>query len=156
MDPIAVADAIAAEAHAGQVDKAGMPYLGHVRRVASYVNPANTDAVVAALLHDVIEDTGITAAELRDRGIAPAAIDAIALLTRRSDRPTAEYYQRISEHPTAREVKLADLADNTDPDRLARLPESDRQRLTQKYGGAYAALGADFDDGARRRSLTAQ
>ncbi len=156
MDPIAMADAIAAEAQAGQADKAGMPYVGDVRRVASYVDPANTDAAAAALLYDVIEDTGINAAELRDRGIAPAAIDAIELLTRRSDQPSATYYQRISEHPTAREVKLADLADNTDPDRLATLPESDRARLTQKYGGAYAALGADFDDGARRRSRAAQ
>jgi (p)ppGpp synthase/HD superfamily hydrolase len=156
MDPITTADAIAAEAHAGQVDKAGMPYVGHVRRVASYVDPADTDAVVAALLHDVIEDTGIDAAELRDRGVAPAAIDAIELLTRRSDQPSASYYQRISEHPTAREVKLADLADNTDPDRLATLPESDRARLTQKYAGAYAALGADFDDGTRRGSRAAQ
>jgi (p)ppGpp synthase/HD superfamily hydrolase len=156
MDPITTADAIAAEALAGQVEKAGMPYVGHVRRVASYVDPADTDAVVAALLHDVIEDTGIDAAELRDRGVAPAAIDAIKLLTRRSDQPTASYYQRISDHPTAREVKLADLADNTDPSRLATLPESDRARLTQKYGGAYAALGADFDDGVRRRSRAAQ
>ncbi|BBY19867.1 hypothetical protein MSTO_00720 [Mycobacterium stomatepiae] len=102
MDPIAVADAIAAEAHAGQVDKAGMPYVGHVRRVASYVDPANTDAVVAALLHDVIEDTAIDAAELAERGIPAQAIDAIELLTRRDDQPSATYYQRISEHPTAR------------------------------------------------------
>jgi (p)ppGpp synthase/HD superfamily hydrolase len=156
LDLIATADAIAAEAHTGQVDKAGMPYVGHVRRVASYVDPANTDAVVAALLHDVIEDTGIDAAKLAERGIPAQAIEAIELLTRRDDQPSATYYQRISEHPTAREVKLADLADNTDPDRLANLSESDRARLTQKYGGAYAALGADFDDGARRRSRAAQ
>ncbi|GBG37333.1 HD domain-containing protein [Mycobacterium montefiorense] len=156
MDPIATADAIAAEAHAGQVDKAGMPYVGHVRRVASYVDPANTDAVVAALLHDLIEDTGIDAAELTNRGISQAAIDAIELLTRRDDQPSATYYQRINEHPTAREVKLADLADNTDPERLANLAESDRARLTNKYVGAYAALGADFDDGDRRRSRAAQ
>ncbi|WP_232073850.1 hypothetical protein [Mycobacterium stomatepiae] len=51
---------------------------------------------------------------------------------------------------------LADLADNTDPDRLATLPESDRARLTQKYAGAYAALDADFDDGVRRRARAAQ
>ncbi|MEZ0350696.1 HD domain-containing protein [Mycobacterium sp. pR1184] len=151
-----MADAIAAEAHAGQVDKAGMPYIGHVRRVASYVDPTNTDAVVAALLHDVIEDTDIDATALSDRGIPQAAIDAIELLTRRSDRPPAEYYQQINDHPIAREVKLADLADNTDPDRMATLTESDRARLTQKYGGAYAALGADFEDGARRRARAAQ
>nr|BBX76220.1 hypothetical protein MFLOJ_00070 [Mycobacterium florentinum] len=101
VDHIATADAIAAAAHAGQVDKAGMPYIGHVRRVASYVDPANTDAVVAALLHDVIEDTGLTAADLAERGIPQAAIDAIELLTRRDDQPSADYYRRISAHPTA-------------------------------------------------------
>jgi len=152
MDHIATADAIAARAHASQVDKAGMPYVGHVRRVASYVDPTNADAVVAALLHDVIEDSGITAAELADRGIPAAAIDAVERLTRRSDQPSASYYQRIGDHPIAREVKLADLADNTDPERMATLSEADRTRLTRKYANAYAALGADFDDGARRRS----
>jgi (p)ppGpp synthase/HD superfamily hydrolase len=152
MDPIATADAIAAEAHADQVDKAGNPYVGHVRRVASYVDPANADAVVAALLHDTIEDTGITAAELGDRGISAQAIEAVELLTRRKEQPTAEYYQLIRDHPIAREVKLADLADNTDPVRLARLSESDQERLTRKYTNAYEELGADFDDGSRRRA----
>lgn len=69
-------------------------------------------------------------------GIAAAAVGAVRRLT-------------------AREVKLADLADNTDPDRLATLTESDRARLTEKYGDAYAALGVDFNDGARRRSHAA-
>lgn len=87
--------------------------------------------------------------------VGASAIDAIELLTRRDDQPSATYYQRIRDHPTAREVKLADLADNTDPDRLATLSDADRARLTQKYGGAYAALGADFNDGARRRSRAA-
>lgn len=152
MDPIATADAIAAAAHAGQVDKAGKPYVGHVRRVASYADPANTDAVVAALLHDTIEDTDITAAELADRGISAEAIAAVELLTRRTDQPPAEYYRLIRDHPIAREVKLADLADNTDPARLATLSESDQERLTRKYANAYEALGADFDDGNRRRA----
>jgi (p)ppGpp synthase/HD superfamily hydrolase len=152
MNFIATADAIAASAHAGQVDKAGKPYVGHVRRVASYVDPGNTDAVVAALLHDVIEDTGITAAELADRGIPALAIEAVELLSRRKDQPPAEYYQLIRDHAIAREVKLADLADNTDPARLATLSEADQERLTRKYANAYEALGADFNDGNRRRS----
>jgi hypothetical protein len=149
---IAAADALAAAAHAGQVDKAGNPYVGHVRRVASYVDPANTDAVVAALLHDVIEDTGLTAAELASRGVAARAIEAVELLTRREDQPPAEYYQLIRDQPIAREVKLADLADNTDPARLATLSAPDQERLTRKYANAYEALGADFDDGNRRRA----
>jgi (p)ppGpp synthase/HD superfamily hydrolase len=152
MDSITTADAIAAAAHADQVDKAGMPYVGHVRRVASYVNPGIPAAVAAALLHDVIEDTDMTSAELAGRGIPTEAIEAVELLTRRADEPPAEYYRRISDHPIAREVKLADLADNTDPARLATLNESDRARLTRKYADAYRALGADFDDGTRRRS----
>jgi (p)ppGpp synthase/HD superfamily hydrolase len=118
VDPIATADAIAAEAHASQVDKAGQPYVGHVRRVASYVDPADTEARVAALLHDVIEDCGITAAELADQGIPAESIDAVELLTRRAEVASADYYQRIRDHPA----------------------------------DAYQALGADFDDGARRRS----
>jgi (p)ppGpp synthase/HD superfamily hydrolase len=152
VETIAIADAIAAQAHADQVDKAGMPYVGHVRRVASYVNPTNTDAVVAALLHDVIEDAGITAAELADRGIPTGAIEAVELLTRRPEVASADYYQRIRDHPVAREVKLADLADNTDHERLANLSEPDRARLARKYADAYRALGADFDDGTQRRS----
>jgi (p)ppGpp synthase/HD superfamily hydrolase len=152
VDHIATADAIASAAHASQVDKAGMPYVGHVRRVASYVDPSNADAVVAALLHDVIEDSGITAAELADRGVPAVAIEAVDLLTRRANVSPADYYQRIRDHPIAREVKLADLADNTDPGRLATLGEPDRARLTRKYAVAYQALGADFDDGAQRRS----
>ena len=155
MDHIATADAIAATAHASQVDKAGKPYVGHVRRVASYVDQTNTDAVVAALLHDVMEDAGITAADLADRGVPAQAIEAVELLTRRRDQKPAEYYQRIRDHPIAREVKLADLADNTDPTRLAVLSESDRARLTRKYAGAYRALGAHPDDGTRRRSQVA-
>jgi (p)ppGpp synthase/HD superfamily hydrolase len=152
VDHIATADAIASAAHASQVDKAGMPYVGHVRRVASYVDPTNTDAEVAALLHDVIEDAGITAADLADRGIPVAAIQAVELLTRRAEVSPADYYRRIRDHPIAREVKLADLADNTDPGRLAALSEADRTRLIHKYANAYEALGADFDDGLRRRS----
>lgn len=155
MDHIAIADAIAAAAHTSQVDKAGNPYVGHVRRVASYVDKANTDALVAGLLHDVIEDAGITAADLADQGVPARAIEAVELLTRREGQKPAEYYQRIRDHPIAREVKLADLADNTDPTRLAALSESDRARLTRKYADAYQALGADPDDGTRRRSQAA-
>lgn len=69
MGPIALAGAIAAGAHVGQIDKAGLPRNGHARRAAFYVDSANTDAVVVALLHDVIENTNINATELTDRGI---------------------------------------------------------------------------------------
>jgi (p)ppGpp synthase/HD superfamily hydrolase len=148
----ALAAQVADSAHAGQRDKAGQPYIGHVRRVATYVDPHDANAVAAALLHDTIEDTPITTADLAARGIPAEVIEAVELLTRRDDQSPDDYYQQIRQHRLAREVKLADLADNTDPDRLAMLPETHRARLLRKYANAYQALGADPDDGHRRRA----
>jgi len=102
-------------------------------------------------LHDSIEDTSLSAQDLVEHGIPADAVKAIELLTRRPEQTPEDYYQAISEHPLAREVKLADLADNSDPGRLALLPESLRARLTQKYAAAYRALGASVDDGYQRR-----
>ncbi|WP_413467224.1 HD domain-containing protein [Mycolicibacterium sp. 120270] len=148
-----LAAGIADSAHAGQRDKAGQPYIGHVRRVASYIDdPHDTAAVAAALLHDTLEDTPITAADLADRGIPAQVIAAVELLTRRENQSPADYYAQIRQHRIAREVKLADLADNTDPDRLAMLPETRRTRLLHKYANAYRALGANPADGHRRRA----
>jgi len=143
---------LAERAHTDQFDKAGLPYIGHLERVASYVDPTNPLALTAALLHDSIEDTSLTAQDLLEYGIPTAAIEAIELLTHRSEQSPEDYYQAISEHPLAREVKLADLADNSDPGRLALLPDSLRVRLTRKYLAAYRALGANVDDGDQRRA----
>lgn len=147
----ALAAGIAEKAHAGQVDKAGRPYVEHVRRVAAYVDPTDADAIAAALLHDTLEDTETTPADLAAAGIARPVIDAVVLLTRRSDLSTADYYARIHCDRLAREVKLADLADNTDPARLQLLEPAARERLRRKYRHAYQALGSAEADGERRR-----
>ena len=143
---------LAERAHAGQLDKAGQPYIGHLERVASYVDPTDPLAVTAAFLHDSVEDTSLSTQDLLDHGIPADAVEVIELLTRRPEQTPEDYYQAISEHPLAREVKLADLADNSDPGRLALLPDSLRDRLTQKYAAAYRALGASVDDGDQRRA----
>lgn len=149
---ISASAAICERAHAGQFDKEGRPYVEHVRRVASYVDPDRSASVhAAALLHDVLEDSSLTVADLANEGIPPDVLEIVLLLTRRRDVADANYYRRIRAHVDALEVKLADLADNTDPGRLAQLGPADRARLTQKYGAAYAALGVDPTDGARRR-----
>lgn len=136
---IAKADDIARRAHLGQVDKLGRPYIAHPRRVAGRVGTA--EAKAAALLHDVIEDSPITAADLLAEGIPQSVVDCVILLTRRDDVPEADYYRAIDVHPLARVVKLADLADNSDPARLAQLAEPTRSELRAKYGRAYTALG---------------
>ena len=132
---VARAEAIARAAHDGQVDKAGMPYADHPARVAARCAP-DEEAMAAAWLHDVLEDTDVSAAQLRAHGIPDAVIAAVESLTRRHDEQADDYYARVAANPLALKVKRADLADNSDPSRLAALALQDRalaERLRAKY-----------------------
>lgn len=105
---------IACEAHAGQVDKAGEPYIFHVMRVAMAVEGEEAKAV--ALLHDVVEDTEVTHPVLWAYGFSEEICSAVIAITRYKDQETyAEYIERVALNPLARVVKLADLADNLRP-----------------------------------------
>jgi (p)ppGpp synthase/HD superfamily hydrolase len=139
-DPeVAAAKAIATIAHRSQIDKINMPYIEHPRRVAARLNEPKHVAV--AWLHDVIEDCGITADNLAAAGISNEVIDAVVLLTRTEDNTRNGYYEAIRGNPIALAVKLADIADNTDPERTARLEPEVRQRLAAKYENAKKLLG---------------
>ncbi|WP_313179255.1 HD domain-containing protein [Stenotrophomonas sp.] len=85
MDWIARARALATEAHAGQVDKAGQPYIGHVGRVAARIR-GDADAEVLAWLHDVVEDCPGFAAQVR--AFPPAVQHAVQLLSRNGSADT--------------------------------------------------------------------
>lgn len=141
------AERIATEAHAGQADKSGRPYIEHPRRVAAWAARLNPDvpaAVVdAAWLHDVLEDTALTRDDLAARGISPEAIAMVEALTKRDGEPPEAYFARVLACPGALEVKRADLADNTDPDRLGRLDDATRSRLEAKYAAAFRMLGIE-------------
>jgi (p)ppGpp synthase/HD superfamily hydrolase len=145
-DQLARASAIASIAHRGQVDKAGEPYLGHVQRVAGMFDDAHWVERCIALLHDTIEDSDITEVDLFRAGVDRHVLDAVVLLTRTEDVAPAEYYARISGNPAARLVKLADLADNANPERLARLDPAVAAGLETKYAAAHAALAGDIHD----------
>jgi len=138
-DLVATARRLAAHHHDGQVDKAGQPYLGHIERVAERVGHLEPEVVATALLHDILEDTDVTADDLAAAGIPAAVIDAVVLLTK-TGGPLHTYYEAIREHPVALAVKLADIADNSDPARLAQLAPDVRERLTNKYANAVEAL----------------
>ncbi|GGF35637.1 HD domain-containing protein [Williamsia phyllosphaerae] len=140
---LALADAIAVEAHRGQTDKLGVDYIEHPRSVSRRIDPSDEVAVAAGLLHDVVEDSGITAENLLERGVPADVVEVVTLLTRNKDIPDEDYYAAIRRHDSALVVKLADLADNTDPERFRRLPEPLQQRLIGKYVKAYRALGCD-------------
>jgi (p)ppGpp synthase/HD superfamily hydrolase len=143
---INIARALATAAHAGQVDKTGHPYITHPTRVAERVAalfPEAPDGVVAAaLLHDVLEDTSTTAADLAAAGIPQPVIDAVDAVTKRDREPVETYFERVRSEPWAVMVKTADIADNTDPARVAQLDEDTRERLHTKYVRARRLLAA--------------
>ena len=136
---VAAAKAIATIAHRFQTDKIGVPYMEHPRRVAAKLD--GPKHIAAAWLHDVVEDCDITAKDLAAAGISDEVISAVVLLTRTEDNKDDRYYEAIRENPIALAVKLADIADNTDPGRTVRLEPKDRERLAEKYKTALQLLG---------------
>ena len=117
---------IAYRAHHGQTDKSGVPYLYQPIHLAEQMNDEVT--VTAALLHDVLEDSPMTAEELRAAGISQQAVDAVVLLTRPAEIPYLDYVERIRSNPIARAVKCADLRHNCDPSRLPDPPDGWREK----------------------------
>ncbi|MGQ9684061.1 MAG: GTP pyrophosphokinase [Anaerolineae bacterium] len=128
---------IAAEAHAGQTDKAGAPYILHPLRMMLAVEGEMER--VAALLHDVIEDGGYTLEHLARLGIPQRVLQAVDALTRRAGESYEAFVQRAAADPIARTVKIADLQDNMDIRRLPALGAEEVERL-QRYRRAWEVL----------------
>ncbi|MBM6778485.1 bifunctional (p)ppGpp synthetase/guanosine-3',5'-bis(diphosphate) 3'-pyrophosphohydrolase [Collinsella tanakaei] len=131
---------IAYEAHAGQLDKCGVPYVFHPYHLAEQMPDEATTC--AALLHDVVEDTGITLDELA-RSFPTDVVDVVRLLTHEEDVPYLDYVRAIATHPIARTVKRADLLHNLDDTRFAGqadVPKRDIARRREKYTAALAIL----------------
>ena len=131
---------IAFDAHRDQLDRAGMPYVFHPFHLAEQM-PDEVSAA-AALLHDVVEDTGISFDALEMQGISQDVIDILKLLTHDPAVPYMEYVQKIKDsgNPRAIQIKLADLNHNADPARLEAVTPEDLKRF-QKYDAAKALLG---------------
>lgn len=149
-DLVALAQEVAAAAHRAQVDKAGLDYIDHPRRVAANTETlakkagmpreAVDTATAAAWLHDVVEDTETGEAKLRE-DFPTEIVDAVMAVTKRSGESPETYFTRVRANRIAGIVKTADLADNTDPARQALLDEDTRARLARKYRRAYELLG---------------
>ncbi|WP_282084020.1 HD domain-containing protein [Streptomyces tendae] len=139
-------DAFAAAAHTEQVDKIGVPYIEHVRAVASGLAPFGDELVMAGLLHDVIEDTDVTAAQLLAMGVPLRVVGIVKDVTNQPGVPYEEKIRRIIRSSDATLVKIADNAHNSRPDRAAQLPEEKRTRLAAKYRAARDVLWAAADD----------
>ena len=129
--------AIAAKAHAGQVDKVGSAYIFHPIRVSCRCS--TDEERIAALLHDTIEDTNVTADYLLGEGFPRNIVDAILSVTRNEDESYEDFIRRCRMNPIGRQVKLHDLKDNMDISRLPQVAEKDLARLN-KYIDAYRYL----------------
>jgi hypothetical protein len=121
---------IAVLAHANQLDKAGMPYILHPLRVMARFQDLKLQIIAA--LHDVVEDTSITALQLRQMGFYEDIVDAVLALSRSPEETYADFIERCGGHSLARLVKIADLEDNMSIPRLLTLQEKDLGRL-QRY-----------------------
>lgn len=128
------------EKHRNQRDKAGMPYMGHLARVAEKC--VGEEEKMVALMHDLVEDTDVDEAFLRSYGIPEDLVDAVISLTKREGEDYMDFIDRVSNDSLAREVKIADLEDNMDITRLYDLKEEDLRRL-QKYHKAWRLLNTD-------------
>ena len=121
---------IARKAHEGQLDKAGVDYIEHPIYVASQVDTEEEKAV--ALLHDVIEDSLVSAEGLLQAGLPETVVTAVQVLTKKKEQDYQTYLETVKKNPLARVVKLADLKHNSDLSRLSSITEKDRERL-KKY-----------------------
>lgn len=160
---VGLAESIAMDAHSGQVDKAGEPYVTHPARVVQFVTTVIADNREAlekilgsevldsenfrselyaiAWLHDVIEDSEWNEEDLLIRMIPNNVIDAVQLLSKVPSEPNIDYYERLKKDVQARIVKLADLSDNSNPVRLDLLVDIEmRERLQKKYAKAFEVL----------------
>ena len=152
--------ALAEFAHRNQLDKAGLPYIEHPKRVLAKVQAMGglPYAQIAAILHDVTEDTAFTAQMLLDLGFSEAAVNVIRLVDRNDSKARHEsplwkstgayekmtadefYYEGIRWNSGAKMVKLADIEDNLSPWRLSYLSSETQARLQAKYAKAKELL----------------
>lgn len=122
--------ALAAKAHAGQVDKGGNPYILHPLRVMLRLTD-EIDRIVAAL-HDVVEDTYVTMDDLHALGYSQEILEALDSVTQRYGEGWDTYLSRVELNEIGRRVKLADIADNMDLRRIPNPNRYDHERV-EKY-----------------------
>lgn len=129
--------ALACKVHAGQVDKAGQPYILHPLRLMIKFSEENERIV--AILHDVVEDGNVTFDELRQHGWSKTVVDAIDCLSKRSGESYENFISRLFPNDLARKVKIEDIKDNLDLTRLSSLDSKDLLRI-EKYHKALRYL----------------
>lgn len=129
--------AIAATAHAGQVDKGGAPYILHPLKVM--LRMTTLEERIVAVLHDVVEDCGISLNDLRKEGFSEEVLTAIESVTKVPGESYEDFVERAAQNPIGRVMKLADLEENSDLSRIASPSWEDLERV-EKYRRAIGRL----------------
>ena len=129
--------AIAAAAHAGQLDKGGAPYILHPLKVM--LRMSTLEERIVAVLHDVVEDCGISLDDLRKEGFSEDVLTAIESVTKVPGESYEDFVDRAAQNPIGRVVKLADLEENSDLSRIASPSWEDLERV-EKYRRAIGRL----------------
>ncbi len=131
---------LAYDAHHGQTDESGLPYIFHPYHLAEQMTDEIT--VCVALLHDVLEDTSVSIEEL-ELEFPKEVTEALRLLTHMEDTEYFEYVRAIEKNPVAKAVKLADIDHNADQTRFAGCADVEEERLERwkkKYAKAREIL----------------
>jgi (p)ppGpp synthase/HD superfamily hydrolase len=137
---------IVTNAHHGQFDKGGTPYILHPLKVMHYLKSDDEELQCMALGHDVVEDTKVTYKDLRDAGISERVIEGIRALTKVPGETLEEYKARVFANKDAMLVKRADLRHNSDIRRLKGVTHKDLERMA-KYHLFYLEIGAELAKG---------
>ena len=128
---------IACEAHQGQTDKAGKPYILHPLRLL--LKFSNIDEQITAVLHDVIEDSDFTLDDLKNSEFSDSILIAVDCLTKKTNVDYSLYLEQVSRNELARKIKIEDLRDNLDLSRLNTIESKDLDRV-KKYHEALKFL----------------
>ncbi len=132
---------IATNAHHGQFDRGGNPYILHPLKVLHYLNSNDEELMCIAVLHDVIEDSDVTYKDLVDAGMSVRVIAGVKALTKVPGQTYEEYKQEVFDNIDAMQVKQKDLRHNTDIRRLKGVTEKDIARMV-KYQTFYVEIEA--------------
>lgn len=132
---------MATNAHAGQFDRGGHPYILHCLKVMHLLRSSDEELQCIALGHDIIEDTSVTYRDLLDAGFSDRVINAIRALTKVPGQTLDEYKEGVFANPDAMTVKMCDLQHNSDIRRLKGITEKDIARMA-KYHQFFMELKA--------------
>ncbi len=136
---------LATNAHAGQFDRGGNPYILHPLKVMHYLKTDDEELMCMALGHDVVEDTNVTFKDLREAGMSERVIEGIRSLTKMPGQTYDEYKEVVFANKDAMRVKMADLRHNTDVRRLKGVSEKDIARMA-KYHQFFMEIKAKLEE----------